>query len=525
MSTPERLIIEAMFMIANKDGEDVDFILNSAQAQVDGALTGRDIIPKARQEGVSSYFLARNLARCLSKRNTRAVVISHDSPSTERMLTKVHYMIEHMKGAKPILKNASRNMITFPKMDSMYYIGTAGSKAFGRGDTISDLHCSEVAYWEDAGALMTGLLQAVPMGSGNVSIESTGNGRGNWYHQQCLRAYLGQSSYKLHFLPWHTFKEYDLLVSKEEAEHILSTLDLDYEEDKLVEIGLTPGQLKFRRIKLMDEMNYDVGRFKAEYPMTFDECFQATGRGLFQKYRYVPTENWKRINQFLWGLSSVYENPQGRYLIGCDPSGGVGADDSVMEIINLDTFEQVGEWVSNRTDPERFAHHIVDVAKHFNQAYVTCESNNHGVVTMAYLKKNYPMSHLFRQKHETDNVINYGFRTSVKSKPMIIGELRTVLVEDMVIHSPYLVDELGTFIEKENGKLEAEEGCKDDCVMALALAQHGHKKARMLYDWNVGDGSISEIADEHDPGSFDAAVASIKRLKQTNVFPIRGQVA
>ena len=76
MATPERLIIESMFKIADKDGNDVDFHLNEAQARVDARLTGRDIIPKARQQGVSSYYLARNLAKCISRRNERCVLIN-----------------------------------------------------------------------------------------------------------------------------------------------------------------------------------------------------------------------------------------------------------------------------------------------------------------------------------------------------------------------------------------------------------------------------------------------------------------
>ncbi|KKN33669.1 hypothetical protein LCGC14_0801620, partial [marine sediment metagenome] len=43
-----------------------------------------------------------------------------------------------------------------------------------------------------------GLLQAVPM-SGEIAIESTGNGVGNDYHRRVLRAYEGHSEWKCHF--------------------------------------------------------------------------------------------------------------------------------------------------------------------------------------------------------------------------------------------------------------------------------------------------------------------------------------
>jgi len=86
--TPEAVIIESMFRVVTKEGEDVDFILNDTQKILDENLTGRDLIPKARQEGVSTYFLARYTAACLRRRNVKAVIISHESESTQRLLTR-----------------------------------------------------------------------------------------------------------------------------------------------------------------------------------------------------------------------------------------------------------------------------------------------------------------------------------------------------------------------------------------------------------------------------------------------------
>jgi hypothetical protein len=441
MATPERLITESMFMIADKEGNDVPFHLNSAQAKVDARLTGRDIIPKARQQGISSLYLARNLAKCISKRNERCVVISHESKATERMLGKVHYMIENMRGAKPVLGASSRNEISFPKTGSTFYIGTAGQKKFGRGDTITSLHCSEVAFWENPGELITGLFQAVPF-NGEISVESTGYGKGNWYHRACMNAYRNQGRYRLHFLDWQSFKEYDLPVSASEEEHILNSLDPNLEEVELVEKrGLTAGQIKFRRLKLIEEFDGDMTRFKQEYPMTLDECFQSTGSGLFLSYNYVPTDRWMRIDQNMWGIKDTWKVPRSKYILGVDPSGGVGKDDAVITAYDLVTMEQVAEWISNTTDPEVLADHVTRIARQLNNAYVVCEGNNHGVVTLAKLKKNYLPAMLYKSKLDSDNITHFGYKTSIRTKPILIGELRTDIKKDMIIHSPYLVDQ------------------------------------------------------------------------------------
>ena len=41
--TPEAMIIESMFRVVSKDGEDLDFILNDAQRLIDDNLTGSGI--------------------------------------------------------------------------------------------------------------------------------------------------------------------------------------------------------------------------------------------------------------------------------------------------------------------------------------------------------------------------------------------------------------------------------------------------------------------------------------------------
>jgi len=138
----------------------------------------------------------------------------------------------------------------------VFYIGTAGSRQFGRGDTITDLHCSEVAFWKDPKSLLGGLFQAVPR-SGNISIESTGNGTGNWFHRSTMRAAAGSSRYRMHFLPWQDFKEYTVPLNDLEKSRILNNLSEEFEEVCMPARGFTAGQIAFRREKL-EELDYDL---------------------------------------------------------------------------------------------------------------------------------------------------------------------------------------------------------------------------------------------------------------------------
>ena len=507
MATKERLIIESLLCIPDKHSDrDLPFVLNSAQAALDARLTGRDIIPKSRQRGISSYFLARYLVKCLSERNTRAVVISHEKESTQRMLARVHYYINTIRGPKPVIKNASKNELTFPKTNSMFYIGTAGAKKFGRGDTITHLHCSEVAYWEDPESLTKGLFQAVPE-HGEIAIESTGNGVGNWYHRHAMRAVSGHSRYRLHFFGWLDDPDCWRDCTPEEAAHIMANLDPDLEEPELVErFNVRPEQIKFRREKL-EEMDFDLRGFKQEYPSTLDECFQATGSSIFHKVHFVPTDRWQRDGNF-WFLEG-HPNPRRRYIIGADVGGGVERDNSVAEIIDLETLEQVGEWVSNRVAPDDFAHVLKRLAELFNDAYVVPESNNHGILTIATLKRVYKPWLIFKHKLDGDRLSDEGVKTTARSKPLIVGKLRSALAAGLVIHSELLRNELSTFVEKDDGKLEAEEGCYDDRVIALAMAVYGRDKAAIMLQ-EPPPPRVEVV----DPFSLEAIIKELRERKQ-----------
>ena len=514
--TPEALIIESLFRIPDKDGADVDFKLNPAQQRVDEGLTGRDVVPKARQEGVSSYILARYTAACMMYRNTRAVVISHDRESTQRLLARVEYYIEHLRGPKPKIQNMSKNEITFPKMNSMFYIGTAGSRLFGRGDTITHLHCSEYAYWPNPIELMKGLLQAVP-GTGEVAIESTGNGY-NDYHRRCIRAYKEESIWNLIFLPWHTFDEYQVAMAEQTKEQFRKSLNPDWEEPTLLEAGLTLEQLFWRRHKL-DELDYDLAAFKQEYPMTLDECFQMSGASIFNKVQYEPTDRWKKQDRGLWILDGHPASGL-TYVLGGDVGAGIGKDSSINEIFCLETAEQVAEYSTNSIDPEVFGERTADLARMFNEAYVVVEANNHGILTLAKLRTIYPSHKIYGDdsvvpRSDERQLLSLGYRTTKRSKPLMIGTLKTMLAKLLTIHSPLLNTQLSTFIEHEDGKLAAQDGCEDDAVMAAACGAMGYNRAALFKSLPA------VLAPGKDPFAVDNIIDELRG--RASGFPVRPQ--
>lgn len=522
MPSPERRAIEGFLQIVDKDKRAVPMKLNPVQATFDEEMTGRDHVPKARQMGISSYVLALFTIRCLSRDNTRAVVISHDKESTERLFAKVRFFIDNFRGPRPETGFASKRELTFPKTGSSFYIGTAGARKFGRGDTITDLHCSEVAFWDDPGSLTAGLFQSVPRKSGTIILESTGNGR-EWYYRRVMRAEEGKSRYRNHFFGWLEFPEYNIVLSEKQEQEVLNTLDVSLDEPELVAAGWTPGQIQFRREKL-DDMDFDTELFKQEYPTTLDECFRSTGASIFNKVLYEQTENWQKSSRFLSVLYG-HPNPSYVYAIGADVSGGVGKDRSVAHIGCLTTNEQVGEWVSDRCSPDDFAKVLAELGRAFNHAYITVESNNHGILTLSDLRGLYPIYLIHKVQSPTQNTTpetalsKLGVLSTSRTRPLLIGSLRRAVATVYTIHSPLLKDEMDTFVEKETGKMEAQEGSFDDRVIAAAAMQYSWERAALL----LTPRNVPSMVEAVDPFSFEGIVEEM-RLRGKRVYPMESHI-
>lgn len=529
--TAEGHLIESLFRIPDKDRNEVDFILNDAQLTLDRNMTGRDIIPKARQRGVTSYWLARFTAACLRKENVNAVVISHEAEATARQLQKVRYFLDRIKGPKAHTGSMSQHMITFPKTGSSFYIGTAGSRAFGRGDTITHLLCTEYAYWPDGPTLLNGLLDCVPE-SGEAVIESTGNGKGNDYHRRCMAAWRGESYWKCHFLPWHEQPEYCDILTPEEEEQLMANLREEWEEPQLVGI-LTPGQLSWRRRKLADK-DYNLDDFKQEYPLTIEECFKSTGSSLFHQVLYFPSKEWVKVSPWEHRLLG-YPKEGHRYSIGADVSAGVGKDDSVAVVWDVDDEKQVCEYVNNRITPDKFAKELVRLGLYYNDAFLVPEANNHGILLISTLLNEeegrplYPEHLIWRRTtgapvDTLPKLAQFGLLTTSKTRPLIIGLLRKALASTWQIFSPMLRDQLDTFVENpDTKKVEAQEGQKDDIVMAAALGQLGVQSALMLDRRKLRPVTSAERLGL-GPFTLDNIMKELHSRAGGNVYPIKSHL-
>lgn len=232
------------FDIVSKDGQAVPFEVNNFQQRYLDTMTSRDAILKVRQVGFSSLILGIFTLDFLLVENSRSVCISHDAQSAQKLLDRVKYFIKSAeeKGLAVNLKYNSRNELVNADKNSSFYIGQAGSKSFGRGDTLNNLHLSEFAFYEDPERMLSSVLQAV-VPSGKVVIETTANGM-NYFKTFWDKAVSGESNFKPHFFD-NSFYSQEFLNQRK------------------AEIG--------------------EEQFKQEYPATDIEAFISTGSPFFDR--------------------------------------------------------------------------------------------------------------------------------------------------------------------------------------------------------------------------------------------------
>lgn len=473
-------VMESLFHIVDKDSNTIPFVLNDIQRRFAAAMTGKDIIVKARQEGFSTFIEGLFLLDCLYHNNTNAVVIAHDKDSAMKLFKRVKFFINNLNGPKPKLDYDSKTEITFPKTNSTFYVGTAGARQFGRGDTITRLHCSEVGFWETGKDILAGLLQAVPR-NGIIALESTGNGVGNFFHSRAEAARALRSNYKMHFYGWQAHKEYQI--------HNDTPLQLDeyYDDEKRQKDNdLSDAQMKWyldKRRDMVDTHTDEEGYrlFLQEYPTEFSEAFKFSGGAFFPAVVREDITPIKTIPKYEMRFRNPI--PGHKYNIGVDVGGGVGLDSSVIEIVDVTIGEQVLEWRSNMILPENLGEVVVRYAREYNKAHVIPESNNHGAVLITYLKANYSTHLIFQQERIRTKGVKrsneFGWFTSDKAKFHLCDHGRAVLQRGVSFYSRVLEAELQTFEEKESDgesrvkKIGAQQGYHDDTVIAFMLALYG----------------------------------------------------
>ena len=390
----------------------------------------------------------------------------------------------------------------------------------GRSSTIKFLHGSECAFWDDSADVASAAVQAIPMAPETfIFLESTANGIGGYFYDEWNASKRGESQFRPVFFPWHSHNEYEIpnIIDDDLG-------DLDAEEEALYKLfehegydrASWPRKIYWRRLK-KKEFRTDPKKFYQEYPSTPEEAFLASGRPVFdvpmlQEMERIAVDAQKTHPYMCGDIKKVVDPETGmerikfieirrvgdndptplrvwwdvdrsrKYVIGVDVSEGIEveassgkeADFSVITVFDVLARKVVARW-RGYADPDQLGEIVFNIGTYYNTALVGVEINNHGIATAAKLRNMFYRNLYMRETAEDEQfqvrTTKFGWQTNKKTKPIMISELqRSIREGDIIDLDIVFIREAMSYIRKDNGAMEAQQGQHDDVVMSTAIA-------------------------------------------------------
>ena len=474
-STCREYLMGRLLKIRDKHGRLRPLTLNRAQKDLEATSTQRNIVLKARQLGVTTYVAARFFINCITREGTLSVQVAHDQRSAEEIFRIVHRLLdnlpERLRQGALVTSRANVRQIVFPVLDSEYRVETAADPNAGRGLTIHNLHCSEVARWpRDVSETLASLRAAVPP-EGEIFLESTPSGAGGKFYDEWQRA--PQTGYTRHFYPWWWDPNY---------RRKLEIVKFDEEEIELMQQhGLDAGQIAFRREMRANFRN----RAKEEFAEDPESCFLASGDCVFDSdlieqrlHQPAPIAEQSDAGRLLTFFPPI---PGGngvtakQYIVGVDPAGGGSDGDyACAQVIDQSSGVQCAE-LHGHFPPQELAARVAILAHKYNDALVAVERNNHGHAVLAHLMMGQGYTNVYKSGGQP------GWLTTAASRPRMLENFSAILsAASFMFLSPRLLEECRTFVRHLDGTCSAAAGAHDDTVMAMAVAQVVRAELRVL---------------------------------------------
>lgn len=232
---------------------------------------------KSRQVGMSTMTEARYFSNILFRKAKNAFVLADKTDSANNIFAMAKRYYDKLPEALKIpLKVDSSDEMIF-NTDSSFRVGTAGSKSVGRSMTINYFHGSEVAFWQNANDIVSGMLQTIPDSpESELILESTANGTsgdGAYFYNMVQSGLDPKSDFMTLFYAWYQQNEY--------RRQIIEPIKWTDEEIELKKIyNLDDKQLAWRRAKLTSDFKGREYLFKQEYPSSIQEAFITTSNAL-----------------------------------------------------------------------------------------------------------------------------------------------------------------------------------------------------------------------------------------------------
>jgi len=422
-----------------------------------------------RQMGKTTCAAAYLLWYCMFTPEAQVLIAAHKYTGAQDIMNRFRYAYESIPDfLRAGIYTYNRNTIEFDNGARIQ--ATTTTEDTGRGKSLSLIYCDEFAFVqppEKAREFWTALSPTLSTG-GKAIVTSTPNSDEDQFAMIWTEAnkkfdeygndnVVGTNGFYPYFAPWTEHPDRDEAWAAEERAKI--------------------GEERFRR------------EFDCEF-LIFDET-------LINSVKLAELEGTEPI--LTMGQTRWYKNinPKATYLVALDPSLGTGGDYAAIQIFEMPTMQQVGEWRHNLTPVQQQIRHLKSILKYiYDQQtekgnanptiYYSCENNTIGEAALVVIKdigeENFHglfLSEPIRKGHVRK--FRKGFNTTHKTKITACSGLKNALERNkMSIYSKPLISELKTFVAHGVG-YGAKTGEHDDLVSATLLIV---RMANQLADWD-----------------------------------------
>ena len=454
---------------------------------------------KARQIGFTTLGMAHALWLALFRPGATVLIVSETQKSSNKNLAQARlayqFLPQWMKERGPNIKNDSSTGISFEFNDGMVSNLKASPATSGvfAGETATFVLWDEAALVEPASLQEDVLRTLLPTtdAGGSFLIVSTARGAYNRFAKTYRSAQKRESQFVPFFQPWAV------------SPFMRCGSHCNWCGGEVS--GRTPCRSRYdlKRREFADQ----PWRFFQEYPENEEEAFRESGRPRFvglppeSEYNAYPFRGdiiWRNDSELHFEpdptgplhLSTLTPDPKGFYVIGADPSQGVGNDYATAHVLTLDEDglpEIVGYYHTNIVHPTEFASALDRLGRFFSgrewAAKLAVEDQGgQGALPINELHKHLdypnPYVHVAAGQRKSRGNRLFAFPMTVDRRRAVIDRLAKYLVvedNDTILRGihPSLRVELGQFVAQEtaNGNIRyaADVGCHDDLVMSLAI--------------------------------------------------------
>ena len=485
----------------------------------------RALVLKARQMGSTTYNCAEFFHKTIFAEHINSLIVAQDEDVSKYVMGMYESALDFLPWwMRPRIKIKQTGSVinfdekdetlrgTHPGLKSWVYADNARKPTgVGRSKTINRALLTELAFWNDGRQLSKSLFPTMNTPDGFYVMESTANGRNDFWHNLWRRAEAGKVDWHPIFIPFYRRdKTYSLPILKTQV-FVLTGEEQEMRERIFMKESYLVKDETFNWMRNKKEefvaTDGDDMMFSQEYTSEAEESFQSSAvtafpRGVINRFSKRTVEPlWIGEINYDWAagapklrihavepgaevLRSDNENrlhiwerpvPKAEYTMGVDVAlGNPGGDYSTVQVVKkgegIQLDEQVAVW-RGLINPTGLAEIVLALGWLYNEALAAVEVNSYGMQTNSVLMRNYEYENIYRFKrldrlnNAMTNIV--GFYSDVKSTDALMAKMSEVLLDETImIRDKYTMDEFRDYTEQ--GAIG--EGAHDDLVDAFMIA-------------------------------------------------------